>query len=67
MRDIDTHLNSIRVVGDVADKVVCILDDIWTSGCTLRACRQLVTNHGAKKVYLLAIGKTVSTYECVDF
>jgi len=69
MRDIDTHLNSIKVIGEVAGKVVCILDDIWTSGCTLRACHQLVTEQGAKKVYLLAIGKTVSTYddEYIDF
>ena len=60
MRDINTHLKSVNVVGDVAGKVVCILDDIWTSGCTLKACHQLVTDQGAKKVYLLAIGKTVS-------
>ena len=66
MRDINTHLNSIKVVGEVAGKVVCILDDVWTSGCTLRACHQLVTEQGAKKVYLLAIGKTVSTYDQYD-
>jgi len=67
MRDVDTHLDSIDVVGDVAGKVVCILDDIWTSGCTLRACHQLVTEQGAKKVYLLVIGKTVSTTCDIDF
>ena len=57
IHDVETHLDSIEVVGDVAGKVVCILDDIWTSGCTLRACHQIVTEQGAKKVYLLAIGK----------
>ena len=59
MRNINTHLRSINVVGDITGQVVCILDDVWTSGCTLRACHQLVTEQGAKKVYLFAIGKTV--------
>jgi len=58
-RSPETHLNSIKVVGDVADKIVCILDDVWTSGSTLSACCQLVAEQGAAKVYLLAIGETV--------
>jgi len=51
-----THLNSIKVLGDVAGKVVCILDDVWTSGS---ACCQLVAEQGALKVYPLSIGETV--------
>jgi len=54
-----THLNSIKVLGDVAGKVVCILDDVWTSGSTLSACCQLVAEQGALKVYPLSIGETV--------
>ncbi|XP_065888633.1 uncharacterized protein [Dysidea avara] len=54
-----THLNSIKVVGNVAGKVVCILDDVWTSGSTLSACCQLVAEQGAVKVYPLSIGETV--------
>jgi len=58
-RSIDTHLGSIKVTKDVANKIVCIMDDVWTTGCTLSACYQLANKKGAKKVYTLAIGKTV--------
>ena len=54
-----THLDSIEVTKDLTGKVVCILDDIWTTGCTLNACIELVKQRGAKQVYVLAIGKTV--------
>ena len=40
-------------------KVVVILDDVWTSGCTLRVCEEKVRNTGPKDVRLVAIGKTV--------
>ena len=62
-RNIETHLKSIRVT-DSEDlsggKIVCIMDDIWTSGCTLNACTELVKQKGAEQVYTLTIGKTVS-------
>ena len=41
------------------DKVVIVLDDVWTSGCTLRVCEEKVWTIGPKDVRLLAIGKTV--------
>jgi len=63
---IHTHLTSINVVGDVAGKVVCILDDVWTTGCTLTGCHQLVSQKGPKSIYLLAIGKTVHMDEYDD-
>ena len=40
-------------------KVVVILDDVWTSGCTLRVCEEKVWTTGPEDVRLLAIGKTV--------
>ena len=40
-------------------KVVVILDDVWTSGCTLRVCEEKVRTTGPKDVRLVAIGKTV--------
>ena len=58
-RKIETHLNSIRVKEDLSGKIVCIMDDIWTTGCTLSACTELVRERGAKQVYTLAIGKTI--------
>ena len=44
----------------VADKVVYVIDDIETSGATLRACRKLMMDAGAAQVKLLAVGKTDS-------
>ena len=58
-RSMDTHLNSIEVTKNLAGKIVCIMDDIWTTGCTLNACIELVSQKEAKQVYVLAIGKTV--------
>ena len=59
-RNIDNHLKSIEVKEDLSGKIVCIMDDIWTSGCTLNACTELVREKGAKQVYTLTIGKTDS-------
>ena len=63
----ETHRNSIRV--DTSRKrnistlnrgrVVFILDDVWTSGCTLSAYKEKIMETGATGVILLAIGKTV--------
>ena len=58
-RNIQKHLDSVEVRGDVKGKIVCIMDDIWTTGCTMNACIQLVTEAEAKKVYTLVIGRTV--------
>ena len=41
-------------------KIVFVLDDIYTSGATLRACADKVRETGATLVLTLAIGKTVS-------
>ena len=59
VRSISIHLKSIEVKEDLSGKIVCIMDDIWTTGCTLSACTKLVKQRGAEQVYTLAIGKTV--------
>ena len=70
-RSESTHRTSICINTDEEDeeeedisqlnegKVVIILDDVWTSGCTLRVCEEKVHTTGPKDVHLLAIGKTV--------
>ena len=58
-RSVETHLDSIEVTEDLAGKIVCLMDDVCTTGCTLTACRQLVEGRGATQVYTLAIGQTV--------
>lgn len=56
-----THRNSIEVVDSelVKGKTVIIIDDVWTSGSTLRACAFLVKNAGASDTKMIAVGKTV--------
>ena len=56
-----THRNSIEVVNSelVKDKTVIIIDDVWTSGSTLRACASLVKDAGARDTKMIAVGKTV--------
>ena len=61
-RDQSLHEKTIQVTdpSKVKDKVVYIIDDVWTSGSTLRACASLIRRAGASDVKLLAVGKTVS-------
>ena len=61
-RDQDLHEKTIEVKDParVKNEVVYILDDVWTSGSTLRACASLMRAAGAKDVKLLAVGKTVT-------
>ena len=65
-RDESTHRDSLRIEGadDISKlnegKVVVILDDVYTSGCTLHVCREKVLQTSPKDVKIVAIGKTVS-------
>lgn len=59
-RNEETHRNSIMINIDNSNgKIVIILDDVWTTGCTLRACEEKVRTTGPRDVKILAIGKTV--------
>jgi len=60
-RHISTHLNSIEVTNPtfVEGKTVCVIDDIWTTGCTLRACARKMEAAGASNTKMIAVGKTV--------
>jgi len=64
-RSIYTHLNSIVVTDPklIEGKIVCIIDDIWTTGCTLCACARKMEEAGASDIKLVAVGKTVSQYD----
>lgn len=58
-----THRNSIRISSSVSRlsrrKNVVILDDVYSSGCTLRVCKELMLKTNPKNVKIVAIGKTV--------
>jgi hypothetical protein len=63
-RSENTHRGTIQINSNVipnnSGKVVVILDDIWTSGSTLKVCREVMLVTKPKQVKLLAIGKTVN-------
>ena len=54
------HFGSIRVSDDmrVEGEDVLLLDDITTSGNSLLACRDILIANGAKRVEMLALGRT---------
>lgn len=60
-RSISVHLGSIVVKNahKIKGKNVILLDDITTSGHSLKACKYLLLQAGAKSVECFAFGKTV--------
>ncbi len=64
-RSISVHLQSIVVVNTplIKGKIVWLLDDISTSGNSLKACRYLLSQAGAKQVKSVALGKTIRVIE----
>jgi len=59
-RKIERHLNSIKVVDKelIEGKKVLLLDDVISTGNSLKACEQLLELAGAKTVKCFALGKT---------
>lgn len=55
---VDMQSLSIESGYDVKGKSIIVVDDITTSGSTLIACKNLLMNAGAKRVVLVALGKT---------
>jgi hypoxanthine phosphoribosyltransferase len=61
-RELTVHSNSIEVINShlIKDKNVLLVDDISTTGNSLRACKELLMKAGASKVKCVALGKTVT-------
>lgn len=61
-RRIEVHLESIRVVQPdvIRGRPVLLLDDVYTTGNSLKACKKLLLEAGAAEVQCYALGKTVS-------
>ncbi len=43
---------------DLKGKTVILVDDLYTTGATLRACAELLTEAGAERVILATVGRT---------
>lgn len=61
-RSREIHLDSIEVNPkmSVVDEVVLVVDDVTTSGNSLYACRDILLDHGARRVAMLALGQTLN-------
>lgn len=59
-RSVNVHLDTIRVGMDLSrqDRPILLLDDIFTTGCSMRACESLLLKAGVKDITFAAIGRT---------
>lgn len=57
----DIHLDSIEVEKNtnITGDVVLLMDDVTTSNNSLKACKEILLAHGAERVAMFALGKTV--------
>ena len=44
----------------VKDKIICVIDDVVTSGATMRAAEKTLVSYGAKRVVFACVAKTKS-------
>ncbi len=60
-RDYATQIESIGINPNVkiSGDVVLLVDDVTTSGNSLRACKELLLKHGAKRVAMFALGASI--------
>lgn len=59
-RTVEKHLNSIKVMHQplIENRSVLLVDDIATTGNSMRACKKLLMDHGASGVVCLTLGLT---------
>ena len=67
-RSIQTHLKSIQVVNKelIEGKNVLLLDDISTTGNSLKACKELLELAGVKTIKSFVLGKTTRLGEDLE-
>lgn len=63
-RTIDVHLNTIgyRPGISVKGQDILLLDDVFTTGNSIRACISILKSLGARSVSALVIGRTIDKY-----
>ena len=64
-RTIEDHLKSIRVCTQslIKDKKVILIDDVLTTGSSIKACSKLLLEAGAKEIKVIVLGKTMRNIE----
>lgn len=62
IRTIEKQYNSLKINRDcdIKNKVVLLIDDIYTSGSTMLACKKILEENGAQRVILFSFTKTNS-------
>lgn len=60
-RDYENQINSITVnpALSISGDVVLLVDDVTTSGISLRACKDILLNNGATRVAMFALGESI--------
>ncbi|HEY9609310.1 phosphoribosyltransferase [Allocoleopsis sp.] len=68
-RSLETHLQSIKVVNQefIKGQKLLMLDDVSTTGNSLKACQKLLESAGAKSVKCFVLGKTTRYEEDLGF
>jgi predicted amidophosphoribosyltransferase len=68
-RSLETHLQSIQVVNHeiVKDNKLLLIDDVSTTGNSLKACQEFLESKGAKSVKSFVLAKTTKSEEDLDF
>ncbi len=46
----------------IKNQTILLIDDVMTTGTTLESCAKILKKHGAKKIIILTIAKTVFTF-----
>ena len=64
-RNVGVHLNSIEVNNRKSDLIrnqsVLLIDDVCTTGNSIKACRKILSDAGASEVKCIVLGNMYST------
>jgi len=49
----------VRKKKQINQKEVLLVDDVFTTGATIRECSRVLLRHGVKKVWALTLARTI--------